>query len=140
MKLVKIRDKYMYKPITPAQKAKYNPNGVHTYLVYKDKRSGEVRAIRTTHMYEPQKEKLLEKGGLMVVKLPKIKYPSGIRNGYVTTDINGNPLDLKAVKAYLRRSNNIPMSVLKSKDGKRKWLTPKEKRRELLLLDWGVIE
>ena len=99
MKLVKIRDKYMYKPITPAQKAKYNPNGVHTYLVYKDKRSGEVRAIRTTHMYEPQKEKLLEKGGLMVVKLPKIKYPSGIRNGYVTTDINGNPLDLKAVNA-----------------------------------------
>ena len=99
MKLVKIRDKYMYKPITPAQKAKYNPNGVHTYLVNKDKRSGEVRAIRTTHMYEPQKEKLLEKGGLMVVKLPKIKYPSGIRNGYVTTDINGNPLDLKAVNA-----------------------------------------
>ena len=99
MKLVKIRDKYMYKPITPAQKAKYNPNGVHTYLVYKDKRSGEVRAIRATHMYEPQKEKLLEKGGLMVVKLPKIKYPSGIRNGYVTTDINGNPLDLKAVNA-----------------------------------------
>ena len=49
--------------------------------------------------------------------------------------------DLKTqMKAYLRRSNNIPMSVLKSKDGKRKWLTPKEKRRELLLLDWGVIE
>lgn len=99
MKLVKIRDKYMYKPITPAQKAKYNPNGVHPYLVYKDKRSGETRAIRTTHMYEPHKEKLLEKGGLMVVRLPKIKYPSGIRNGYVTTDINGKPLDLKAVNA-----------------------------------------
>ncbi len=99
MKLVKIRDKYMYKPITPVQKAKYNPNGVHTYLVYKDKRSGEVRAIRATHMYEPHKEKLLEKGSLMVVKLPKIKYPSGIRNGYVTTDINGKPLDLKAIHA-----------------------------------------
>ena len=49
--------------------------------------------------------------------------------------------DLKMqMKAYLRRSNNIPMSVLASKDGKRKWLTPKEKRKELLLLDWGVVE
>ena len=58
-----------------------------------------MRAIRATHMYEPQKEKLLESGDLMVVKLPKIKYPSGIRNGYVSTDINGKPLDLKAVNA-----------------------------------------
>ena len=49
--------------------------------------------------------------------------------------------DLKTqMKAYLRRSNNIPMSVLTSKDGKRKWLTPREKRKELLLLDWGVVE
>ena len=49
--------------------------------------------------------------------------------------------DLKTqMKAYLRRSNEIPMSVLKSRDGTRKWLTPKEKRKELLLLDWGVIE
>ena len=49
--------------------------------------------------------------------------------------------DLKTqMKAYLRRSNNIPMSVLASKDGKQKWLTPKEKRKELLLLDWGVVE
>ncbi len=44
------------------------------------------------------------------------------------------------MKAYLKRSNNIPISVLKSRDGKRKWLTPKEKRAELLLLDWGVVE
>ncbi len=49
--------------------------------------------------------------------------------------------DLKTqMKAYLRRSNEIPMSVLKSRDGTRRWLTPKEKRKELLLLDWGVIE
>lgn len=46
----------------------------------------------------------------------------------------------KQMKAYLERSNNIPISVLTSRDGKRKWLTPKEKRKELLLLDWNVIE
>lgn len=47
---------------------------------------------------------------------------------------------LTQMKAYLRRSNNIPISTLKSRDGVRKWLTPKEKRAELMLLDWGVVE
>lgn len=47
---------------------------------------------------------------------------------------------LKQMKAYLERSNNIPISVLCSRDKKQKWLTPKEKRKELLLLDWGVVE
>ena len=41
--------------------------------------------------------------------------------------------DLKVqMKAYLERSNNIPISVLCSLDKKRKWLTPIEKREELL--------
>jgi len=44
------------------------------------------------------------------------------------------------MQAYLRRSNNIPISTLKSIDGSRKWLTPKEKRKELILIDWGVVE
>ena len=49
--------------------------------------------------------------------------------------------DLKLqMKAYLKRSNDIPISVLCSRDKKHKWLTPNEKRKELLLLDWGVIE
>ncbi len=47
---------------------------------------------------------------------------------------------LKQMKSYLKRSNEIPISVLKSRDGKTAWLTPKQKRKELLLLDWGVIE
>lgn len=49
--------------------------------------------------------------------------------------------DLKnQMKAYLKRSNVIPISTLSSRDKKHKWLTPKEKRKELLLLDWGVVE
>jgi hypothetical protein len=44
------------------------------------------------------------------------------------------------MKAYLHRSNNIPVSTLRSCDGKRKWLTPMEKRAELMLLDYGVVE
>ena len=41
--------------------------------------------------------------------------------------------DLKLqMKAYLERSNNIPISTLKTRDKKLSWLTPKEKRAELL--------
>lgn len=47
---------------------------------------------------------------------------------------------LLQMKAYLKRSNNIPTSVLSTRDNTKKWLTPKEKRKELLFLDWGVIE
>lgn len=47
---------------------------------------------------------------------------------------------LKQMQAYLKRSNNIPISTLKSRDGQIKWLTPKEKRAELLLLDYGIVE
>lgn len=46
----------------------------------------------------------------------------------------------KQMAAYLRRSNNIPISTLKSRDGKMRWMTPNEKRAELLLLDYGLIE
>lgn len=41
--------------------------------------------------------------------------------------------DLQAqMKAYLKRSNDIPTSVLRSKTNKRRWLSPNEKEAELL--------
>ena len=46
----------------------------------------------------------------------------------------------KQMSAYLERWNNIPISTLASRDGKTKWLTPLEKRAELLLLDYGIVE
>jgi transposase InsO family protein len=47
----------------------------------------------------------------------------------------------KQMKAYLERSNTIPMSVLYPRNGKRSdWLTPKQKRAELLLLDYNIVE
>jgi len=36
------------------------------------------------------------------------------------------------MELYLKRSNNIPISTLKSLDGKQKFLTPLEKRKELM--------
>ena len=46
----------------------------------------------------------------------------------------------KQMRSYLRRSNNIPISTLKSRDGSRRWLTPNEKRKELMYLDFGILE
>lgn len=45
----------------------------------------------------------------------------------------------KQMSVYLERSNNIPTRVLSSRDKTQIWLTPKEKRKELMLLDWGVV-
>ncbi|MDR1092742.1 MAG: DDE-type integrase/transposase/recombinase [Clostridiales bacterium] len=43
------------------------------------------------------------------------------------------------MKAYLQRSNNIPMSTLYPRGGRKSdWLTPKQKRAELLKLDYGI--
>ena len=36
------------------------------------------------------------------------------------------------MSVYLRRSNNIPTSVLRSSVDKRRWLSPNEKEQELL--------
>lgn len=47
---------------------------------------------------------------------------------------------LKQMKAYLHRSNNIPISTLKARNSNKGWLTPIEKRKELLYLDYGIIE
>lgn len=44
---------------------------------------------------------------------------------------------LKQMQAYLQRSNNIPISTLRGTNGKR-WLTPLEKRADLLYKDFGL--
>lgn len=46
----------------------------------------------------------------------------------------------KQMAAYLKRSNNIPISTLKSIDGSYKWMSPMQKRQELLLADLGIEE
>ena len=38
----------------------------------------------------------------------------------------------KQMKAYLKRSNAIPMRTLG-------WISPDEKNRELMLTDWGIV-
>lgn len=111
MKLVTIKNKYIFKPDEPPKpkkkkdgekegpEKKYNPNQAHIYAVYKDKETGETRLIQMTHVIEPQKKSAIKMGRLMMVQLPNVDMPSGVKNEYYTIDINGDPIDLKKIKA-----------------------------------------
>lgn len=86
MRLFRIRNRDMYV-------GKDNPNGRHTYAVYKDKSTGKYRAIQLTHIYEPKKEKLINKGYLKVENFQQFRYPTGVHNSYYETDVNGKNLN-----------------------------------------------
>lgn len=88
MRLAKIRNRYMINS--------GNPMGEHTYAVYTDNETKEVRAVETTHLYIPDKSNMekLRKGLLRKVKFNGYETPSGVHNAYYNTNINGEPIDL----------------------------------------------
>lgn len=88
MRLAKIRNRYMINS--------GNPMGEHTYAVYTDNETKEVRAVETTHLYVPDKSNMnkLRKGLLRKVKFNGYETPSGVHNAYYNTNINGEPIDL----------------------------------------------
>ncbi len=98
MKLVKIKNKYMFLP-KKGQEKDYEPEGIHIYAVETDKKTKETWAVRLTHVYEPIKVKKIKKGQIIVMKLPDVQYPSGVTNTRMTKDVHGQPLDLKKVDA-----------------------------------------
>lgn len=127
VKLVKIKNKYMFTPTEKTEKD-YKPNGVHTYIVFKDA-AGYAYAIRTTHLYERKKQDQIEKNILMALKLPGIKYPSGVRCGIIAKDVEGKELDLSKVHAvnikgnrgtYLTKKQSEKVINFANKTGKKK--------------------
>lgn len=105
MRLAKIKNKYLYKS--------GNPHGYHTYAVYYDKKNKETRAVGLTHLYVKDKKRFsqLKQGVLMSERFKEFKdVPSGVRNGYISRDINGNKIKLtnpnvvRVSKRYLPKS------------------------------------
>ena len=88
MHLAKICNRYMIPNAKPEQE--------HTYAVYVDEKTKEVRAIETTHLYLPDKENMekVKKGLLRKVKFDSFETPSAINNYYYNTNLNGGPIDL----------------------------------------------
>ena len=89
MHLVKIKNRYFYK----SDKG----DSTHTYAVYMDSKTGEVRAVPTTHLFVPDEKNMekLHKGLLCKVNLPGYETPSGVHNYYYNQNINGKQINLQ---------------------------------------------
>lgn len=100
MKLVKIRNSYLFKSD--------NPLGTHTYAVYYDRKNKRNNAIVLTHLYlkDPKRFNQVKKGNIMISKFKEFDTPSGVQNSYYSKSISGDVIDLKnsnVVKVYKRR-------------------------------------
>lgn len=89
MRLVKIKNKYLFKSD--------NPNGTHTYATYYDRKNKRYNAIQLTHLYvkDENRFKQVKRGNIMVAKFKEFDVPSGVRNQYYSKNINGGKIDLK---------------------------------------------
>lgn len=88
MKIVKIKNRYMFNS--------NNPPGTHDYLVYKDSKTNEVRAIPLTHLYYPDKRRFFQmhQGYLKKMYFNHRDTPTGVNNYYLTNNVYGSSIDL----------------------------------------------
>lgn len=101
MKLVKIKNKYMFKS--------KRPNQEHIYLLEYDRHTQSYKAIQTTHLYEIPKNKQdkIKKGFLKEMVFKKLHFPSGIKKGTYVKTLSGDKITLKSVRAKVI-DNRIP--------------------------------
>ena len=93
MKLLKIKDSYMFK--NPKGD---NPYGSHWYLVYTPK--GKTPYVKElTHLYKPDRNKMddVHNGLLTKVRVTGFDVPSGM-SSIKKDDYFGNPLTLEGIK------------------------------------------
>ena len=121
MRIVKIKNKYLFESD--------NPEGVHSYAVYIDKKTKEVRAVALTHLFlkDEKRFKQVKRGNIKQMKLPGFELPSGVQNYYYTQNVEGGSIDLtdKNVVTVNRRhlpkpiSDAIKQFAKKRKNGKK---------------------
>ena len=89
MRLVKIKNKYLFKSD--------NPNGIHTYAAYYDRKNKRYNAVQLTHLYvkDEKRFKQVHRGNIMVTKFKEFDVPSGVRNQYYWKNVNGGKINLK---------------------------------------------
>lgn len=107
MRLVKIKNKYLFNSDNPEQ--------VHTYAVYYDKKNKSNRAIGLTHLYEKDNTRFsqLRRNMLMKEKFKEFETPTGVKNSYFSKNRFGNKIDLtdtryvvKVGRRYLPKSQS----------------------------------
>lgn len=110
MRIAKIKNRYMFNSS--------KPNGTHDYLVYKDRTTNEVRAIELTHLYKPDRYRFLQirNGILKKMRFKHRETPSGVNNGYLNKNINGQPLDLNHKDVNLNVYRKVYISNKQKQD------------------------
>lgn len=114
MKLYNIKNSYIYD--------RRDDGRTHRYLVYKDRRTRELRIIQLTHLYEIPRNKMnrLRNGNIYEYKFKFYKLPSGVESGYRTKDINGNPIVLtRDNSTYVRKISRRVASKIKRRSTNR---------------------
>lgn len=111
MRLVKIRNKYLFKS--------NNPNGIHTYAVYYDKQTKRNHAIALTHLYikDDKRFKQVRKGNILVSNFKEFDTLTGVQNYYYSKNTNGQTINLKdsnIVKVYKRYLSKKQSNKLKA--------------------------
>lgn len=88
MKLVKIKNRYLFKDD--------NPNGTHTYATYYDRQNKRYNAVQLTHLYikDEKRFKQVKRGNIMVTKFKEFDVPSGVKNEYYCKNVNGGNINL----------------------------------------------
>lgn len=108
MKLAKIKDGYLFKTD--------NPNGTHTYAIYYDRGKKEYRAIPTTHLYRADNVKIRQRdaGYLKEVRFPNSKLPSGVKDFYHSTDVNGKKINIHNPNVKFESKYSLPKGLADS--------------------------
>lgn len=109
MKLVKIKNSYMFKSD--------NPNGFHDYLVFYNRETRSYFAVQLTHLYVRDKKRFVQvqKGNILIQKFKEYETPSGVKKEIYKNDVNGKKLVLKnnseIKKIYRRISRKQEINV-----------------------------
>lgn len=102
MRLVKIRNKYLFK--------NNNPNGTHVYAVYYDRRTKQNRAVALTHLYNKDTKRFeqVRKGKIMITRFKEFDTPTGVKNYYYTKNIYGKNINLEDNDVVKVNKNYLP--------------------------------
>lgn len=96
----------------------HNPNGTHDYLVYKDSRTNEIRAIELTHLYKPDNYRFAQvrSGLLKKMRFKHRETPSGVNNGYLNKNAYGGLIDLSHPDVNLNIFRKVRISSKQKND------------------------
>ena len=88
MRLIKIKNRYLFNS--------NEPNGVHTYAVYYDRKKKEYRAVALTHLYikDDKRFKQVKRGNIAIEKFKEFPVPSGVKNYFYSRNVNGGKIDV----------------------------------------------